>query len=92
MRLLNGLSGRAWRLAHKRPDLTVQGLAAAAAADVQIAMEKTIAIIRTACEKAAPLRKREAFDNYVRKGVRRATEQSSITLAALRRSTSGCAR
>ena len=37
-------------------------------------MEVVIAVVRTSCEKVAPLRKKEAFDEYFTKGRRRGGE------------------
>ena len=74
LRLKNGLSGRAWTLTHKRPELVVNTLAAAAEANPKGAVEVVIAVVRTSCEKVAPLRKKEAFDEYFTKGGRRGGE------------------
>ena len=72
LKLLNNLSDRAWRLTHKRPELQVQQLLAAK--DPKTATELVLTLVRAACEKVAPLRKREAFDNFFRKGGRKPQE------------------
>ena len=74
LRLKNGLSGRAWTLTHKRPELSVSKLVADAESNPKGTVEVVIAVVRTSCEKVAPLRKKEAFDEYFTKGRRRGGE------------------
>ena len=74
LKLLNGLSDRAWRLTHKKPELKAQTLLEAGRRDAQATVATTLQTIRSACEKVAPLRKHDAFDNYFRRGYRKRQE------------------
>ena len=74
LRIMNGLAGRAWRLSHKRPELEVSKLLESAAEDSKATVTMVITTIRASCEKVAPLRKKEAFNNFFRKGYRKSNE------------------
>lgn len=64
------LSGIAWQLTHTRPELIVPKVVSDAETKPKDIVEPFSTVVRTSCEKVAPLRKREAFNNFVRKGTR----------------------
>ena len=73
---LNALSGRAWTMCHKKDDITAVKLTIGAAED-DGPMDTTmmlINVVRKTCEKAAPLKKRDAFEEFFRRGARASTE------------------
>ena len=77
MRLKNALNGRAWTMCHKKDDITASKLSATAAKDAggpDKATRMLIECVRKACEKAAPLKKRDAFEEFFRRGARAPAE------------------
>lgn len=68
LRLKNALSGRAWRLMHTRQELAISKLVKDVGNKPKETVEVFIAVVRGAYEKVAPLRKREAFNNFFLKG------------------------
>ena len=77
LRLKNALNGRAWTMCHKKDEITADKLVTLAAANPEGPMNATrllIETIRKTCEKAAPLKKRDAFEDFFRRGARASHE------------------
>jgi len=74
VKLKNGLQGRAWQLTRKKPELNVNNLVDNAKDNPQFAAELVTATVRSCCKKVAPLRKKEAFDLFFKRGGRKQHE------------------
>ena len=80
-KLKNALSGRAWTLVHKRPEISAEKLISLAASEPtgttgpQAAVSLLVKTVRQSCERVAPLLKNQVFEEYFfTKGMRRASE------------------
>ena len=86
LKLKNGLSGRAWTLSHKRPEITAAKLVQDGAEKPKETVEVLVTIVRACCEKVAPLRKKEKFDEFFRSSAVKTTyEGTGVGLAIVSR-------
>ena len=67
-KLKNALSGRAWTLVHKRPEISAEKLISLAASEPtgttgpQAAVSLLVKTVRQSCERVAPLLKNQVFE------------------------------
>ena len=74
LRLKNGLTARAWELVHSRDEIAATKLLADGKVDAAGTLSAFLNIVRSSCEKVAPIRKKEAFDGFFESGRRRPGE------------------
>ena len=74
LKLKNALTGRAWTLAHKKPEIATAKLLTDAATDSLAATKTVVATVRSACERLAPLQKQTAFEDFFFQGSRKRGE------------------
>ena len=80
-KLKNALSGRAWTLVHKRPEISAEKLIQLSASEPSstsgplAAVTLLVKTVRQSCERVAPLLKNQVFEEYFfTKGLRRSNE------------------
>ena len=80
-KLKNALSGRAWTLVHKRPEISAEKLIQLSSSEPSstsgplAAVTLLVRTVRQSCERVAPLLKNQVFEEYFfTKGMRRASE------------------
>ena len=80
-KLKNALSGRAWTLVHKRPEISAEKLIQLSSSEPSstsgplAAVTLLVRTVRQSCERVAPLLKNQVFEEYFfTKGMRRANE------------------